>query len=85
MVALVISLLVFIGSLGLIGPFWFTNPTGYVFDTNSPWITTPSIHYHVAIDGLSLWLVILTTLLTPICVLISWRYINKRIKEFFSV
>jgi NADH-quinone oxidoreductase subunit M len=79
-----ISLLVFIGSLGLIGAFWFTNPGGFVFQTDVPWIDTPPIRYHVGLDGLSLWLVILTTLLTPICVLISWRYITKRIKEFFA-
>ena len=35
-------------------------------------------------DGLSLWLVILSTLLTPIAVLISWRHIDKRVKEFHA-
>jgi aspartyl-tRNA synthetase len=39
---------------------------------------------HVALDGLSLWLVLLTTLLTPLCVLISWNYIKDRVKEFFA-
>ncbi|MGI8743401.1 MAG: complex I subunit 4 family protein [Bryobacteraceae bacterium] len=82
--ALGISLLTFLGSLGLIGPFLYASPGGFVFETNIPWIDTPAIRYHVAIDGLSLWLVILTTLLTPLCVLISWRYIEKRIKEFFA-
>jgi NADH-quinone oxidoreductase subunit M len=38
----------------------------------------------VALDGISLWLVILTTLLTPICVLVSWRSIDTRVKEFFA-
>ena len=79
-----ISLLTFVGSLGLIGPYWFAKPDGFTFETNVPWIDTPPIHYHMGIDGLSLWLVILTTLLTPLCVLISWRYIDKRIKEFFA-
>ncbi len=80
--ALGISLLVFVASLGLIKPFQYG--VGYAFETNIPWIATPPIHYHVAIDGLSLWLVILTTLLTPICVLISWNYIDKRQKEFYA-
>jgi len=41
-----------------------------------PWIATPDIHYHVAVDGVSLWLVLLSTFLTPICVLVSWRSIQ---------
>lgn len=81
---LVVSLVIFVLSLGLIGPWWFANPGGFTFDTNIPWIDTPPIHYHVAIDGVSLWLVILTTLLTPLCVLLSWNYIDKRHKEFYA-
>ena len=50
----------------------------------SVWITSPNIHYHVALDGLSLWLTILATFLTPICVLISWTFIQIRGKEFFA-
>ena len=49
-----------------------------------PWIATPNIHYHVAADGVSLWLVLLSTFLTPICVLISWRSIENRVKEFYA-
>ncbi len=82
--ALIVSLLAFVVSLALIGPFWFANPTGFVFQVNEPWIASPSIHYHMGIDGISVWLVILTTLLTPICVMISWRSITKRPKEFFA-
>jgi len=79
---LAVSTVVFVLSLGLIGPYWFATPHGFTFDTNIPWIDTPAIHYHVGIDGVGLWLIILTTLLTPICVLISWTYISKRVKEF---
>ena len=49
-----------------------------------PWIDSPAIHYHVGLDGLSLWLVMLSTLLTPICVLVSWKSIDHRVKEFFA-
>jgi NADH-quinone oxidoreductase subunit M len=38
----------------------------------------------VGLDGLSLWLVILTTLLTPICVLVSWKSIDHRVKAFYA-
>jgi len=82
--SLVASTAIFLISLGLIGPFWFASPGKFVFETDIPWIDSPAIHYHVAIDGISLWLVILTTLLTPICVLVSWRSIDKRVKEFFA-
>ncbi|HYL35155.1 MAG TPA: NADH-quinone oxidoreductase subunit M [Bryobacteraceae bacterium] len=78
------SVVTFVASLGLIGPYWFRNPGKFVFDTDLPWIASPPIHYHVAIDGISLWLVILSTLLTPICVLVSWRYIDKYVKQFFA-
>jgi NADH-quinone oxidoreductase subunit M len=47
------------------------------------WITTPPIHYHLGVDGISLFLVILTTFLTPISVIASWSSISHRVKEFF--
>jgi NADH-quinone oxidoreductase subunit M len=56
---------------------------GFQFDQNVPWITTPNIHYHMGMDGISMWLVVLTTFLTPLCVLISWTSIHERVKEFF--
>src|SRR5262249_35284012 len=42
-----------------------------------------NIHFHVGADGISMWLVVLTTFLTPLCVLISWNSIHERVKEFF--
>jgi NADH-quinone oxidoreductase subunit M len=48
--------------------------------SSSPWTCRgsprPTFTYHVAADGVSLWLVLLSTFLTPICVLISWRSIR---------
>jgi NADH-quinone oxidoreductase subunit M len=82
--ALAISLLIFVASLALLGPYWFANPTGFAFSTNVQWINYPPIRYHVGLDGLSLWLVLLTTLLTPIAVAVSWKYIDHRVKEFYA-
>ena len=82
--ALALGIVCFVASLGLILKVWWPDTAGFQFENNIPWITTPAINYHVGLDGLSLWLVVLTTLLTPICVLISWRYIDKRIKEFYA-
>ena len=55
----------------------------FKFEIDKVWITNPNIHYHMGIDGISVWLVVLTTFLTPLCVLISWTSIHERVKEFF--
>jgi len=47
-----------------------------------PWIPAWGISYHVGVDGLSLWLVILTTFLTPLALLGSWSSITSRVREF---
>jgi NADH-quinone oxidoreductase subunit M len=46
------------------------------------WLPAYGISYHLGVDGLSLWLVILTTLLTPLCLLGSWSSIDQRVREF---
>ncbi|HZQ18573.1 MAG TPA: NADH-quinone oxidoreductase subunit M [Terriglobales bacterium] len=80
--SLVISLLTFVFSLHL--PAHFNrNLGGFQFNKDVAWIPTPNIHYHMGIDGISMWLVVLTTFLTPLCVLISWKSIHERVKEFF--
>jgi NADH-quinone oxidoreductase subunit M len=80
--ALVISLLTFVLSLHLPVHFHRGLP-GFQFEVNDAWISSPNIRYHMAIDGISLWLVVLTTFLTPLCVLISWKSVHDRVKEFF--
>lgn len=80
--ALVVSLLDFIVSLHLPAHFERAR-AGFQFELNAQWITHPNIHYHMGVDGISLWLVVLTTFLTPLCVLISWTSIHDRVKEFF--
>ena len=84
MTALLVSIAAFAASLGLLAPYWSATPTGWQFENNVSWIAFPPIRYHVALDGLSLWLVLLTTLLSPIAVLVSWKSIDHRVKEFFA-
>ena len=60
----------------------FRDVAGMQFGEQRPWIPAWGISYHVGIDGLSLWLVILTTFLTPLCLLGSWSSIEKRVREF---
>ena len=80
--ALVITLFEFVLSLHL--PVHLAHgQTGFQFEINYPWISNPNIHYHLGVDGISTWLVVLTTFLTPLCVLISWKSIHDRVKEFF--
>ncbi len=46
------------------------------------WIPGSAIAYHVGVDGISMWFVLLSTLLTPICILASWDAIQTRVKEY---
>jgi NADH-quinone oxidoreductase subunit M len=81
-VALALSVAVFVLSLGLAGA---VTESGEAWVTNISWIDSPAIRYHISLDGLGLWLVILSTLLTPVCILISWDYIQERVKEFYAL
>jgi NADH-quinone oxidoreductase subunit M len=58
---------------------------GFQFEISRPWIDSPAIFYHVGVDGLSLWLVVLVGLLAPIGVLASWNSIKVRPKIFYSL
>ncbi|HEV2215117.1 MAG TPA: NADH-quinone oxidoreductase subunit M [Terracidiphilus sp.] len=58
---------------------------GFQFEVNRPWIDNPAISYHVGIDGLSLWMVVLVGLLAPVGVLVSWNAIRERQKIFYSL
>ena len=69
----------------------FSLPLYFRFDTSlsefqftqvADWIPAFKIQYAVGVDGISLLLVLLTTLVMPLCVLASWRYIQVRVREF---
>ena len=82
--ALGISMATFLASLHL--PVHLVRgQAGFQFEVNRLWISNPNIHYHMGVDGISVWLVVLTTFLTPLCVLISWKSIHDRVKEFFII
>jgi NADH-quinone oxidoreductase subunit M len=65
--------------------FWFdrNNSDQMQFVENVQWIRTLGANYHVGIDGISLLLVLLTTLLGPLAVLSSWETIESRVKEYY--
>src|SRR5438067_537756 len=57
----------------------------FVLEENYSWIGSVGARYHVGIDGISLWLVLLTTLLMPIAVLSSWTAITKRQLTYYAL
>ena len=79
--ALITSLVTFLISLLLWVRF---DPTkaGFQFEEKLAWVPALNIGYHMGIDGISLFFVLLSTLLTPICVLASWDAIQVRVKEY---
>jgi NADH-quinone oxidoreductase subunit M len=54
----------------------------FQFGERLGWIPSLNIEYALGIDGISILLVMLTTFIMPLCVLGSWTYISKRVKEF---
>src|SRR5689334_24094147 len=54
----------------------------FQFEEKVAWIPALNIGYHMGIDGISLFFVLLSTLLTPICVLASWEAVQTRVKEY---
>jgi NADH-quinone oxidoreductase subunit M len=64
--------------------WWRFDPNLWQFQLTefASWIPWLGINYSLGIDGISLLLVLLTTLIMPLCVLCSWRYIQTRVKEF---
>lgn len=58
---------------------------GFQFEINRIWIENPAIYYHVGVDGLSVWLVVLVGLLAPIGIVASWNTIQRRRKIFYAL
>ncbi len=82
-IALLFGLFEFILSCGLLTAFDKATPA-LQFVEKIPWVPRLGINYFVGIDGLSLWLVMLTTFLTPIIILASMESIQKRIAGFHA-
>ncbi len=78
-----ITLVIFLISLLLLGEKTLST-NGFYFEQNVPWIEAINTNYHIGIDGLSLWLVILTTFIMPIAVLSTWDAVEKRHTAFYA-
>ena len=81
MTALWTSLITFVLSLGI----WIdfdTSTAAFQFVERADWIPILGASYHLGVDGISMLFVILSTFLTPLCVLASWEAIQTRVKEY---
>ncbi|OYW07653.1 MAG: Fe-S-binding domain-containing protein [Acidobacteriia bacterium 12-62-4] len=79
---------VLVVGLGLALPLWQSfdrSASGYQFVDRMPWIPTLGAQFLLGIDGISLLLVLLTSVLGPIAALASWNAIEERTKEFYAM
>jgi NADH-quinone oxidoreductase subunit M len=84
--ALVVTLITFLCTLHLPAHYDYSAAAGtFQFEQNHEWINSPAIRYHLGVDGLSMWLVVLTGFLAPLGVLISWNTIDDRKKLFYTL
>ncbi len=79
--ALWASLVTFTLSVVLILSF-DSDAAGFQFVETEQWISGLGIHYRMGVDGISVWFVLLSTFLTPLCVLASWESIRSHVKEY---
>lgn len=79
-ITLIVTIITFAVSLSAILKF-DSSIAGPQLVQRSPWIGVLNANYFVGVDGISIWLVILTTFLMPISVLASWR-VTKRVREY---
>jgi len=79
--ALYTSVFVFALSIYLLGRFDGSSAE-FQFVEQASWFPTLGISYHMGVDGISIFFVVLSALLTPICVLASWESVGSRVKEY---
>ncbi len=79
--ALWTSLITFVVSL-LLWIDFDTTTADFQYVEKIAWIPSFGINYHMGVDGISMLFVILSTFLTPLCVLASWESIESRVKEY---
>ena len=80
-VALLTSVATFIVSLFIAVKFNGASPD-FQFKETATWFPGTTISYAMGVDGISMWFVLLSTFLTPICILSSFAGVTKRVKEY---
>ncbi|MGI8556426.1 MAG: complex I subunit 4 family protein [Pyrinomonadaceae bacterium] len=78
------TLLNFLVSLVLLFDKAAASANGFFFEKNISWIRAINTNYHIGVDGLSIWLLILTTFIMPIAVLSTWHAVEKNPTAFYA-
>jgi NADH-quinone oxidoreductase subunit M len=82
-IALAVALVAFAVTLPLITGF--DNSTAAMqFEENAGWIERFNVHYHLGVDGLSMWFVPLTAFITVIVVIAGWQVITERVNQYMG-
>lgn len=80
-VSLLFSFIIFLNSLFLW--VWFNKSLStFQFTSNIMWVPNLNLNFTLGIDGISIFFLILTALITPLCLLVSWTSINFNVKEY---
>ena len=76
-----------LGEFAISVPMWWTfvPADGMQFRCDAPWMAAWGIHYSVGVDGISLFLVLLTTFLVPLSILGSYSYVNLRERGYYAL
>ena len=82
-VALIAALASFVVTLPLIGGF-DSGTAAMQFQEKLAWISRFNVHYHLGLDGLSLWFVPLTAFITVIVVIAAWEVITDRVNQYMG-
>ena len=84
LVTLGFTIVNFLISLVLLFDKSAASANGFFFERNIPWIRAINTNYHLGVDGLSVWLVVLTTFIMPIAILSTWHAVEKRSTAFYA-
>jgi NADH-quinone oxidoreductase subunit M len=83
-VSLLFSIAAFASSLGLIAPAART-PAQITSAMDRMWVEGANIHFHIGVDGINIWLILLTTLLLPAGIWITEALVSERRKTFYAL
>ncbi|MFA7496681.1 MAG: NADH-quinone oxidoreductase subunit M [Acidithiobacillus sp.] len=81
--ALIVSVVAFAVTIPLFTGF-DTHTSAMQFSERVAWIPSLNIYYHLGIDGISLWFILLTSFLTVLVVISSWRNVQARVAQFMA-
>jgi|SRR5437867_2293461 NADH-quinone oxidoreductase subunit M len=81
--ALIASIASFLVTLPLISSF-DAHTAAMQFQENLPWIERFNVHYHLGVDGLSVWFVLLTAFITVVVVISAWQVITEAVNQYMG-